>query len=230
MNEQLPKHLAVIMDGNGRWAKQRGLARAQGHRAGAEAVRVLLQECHKLEIPYVTVFAFSKENWRRPISEVEYLLDLFADFMQIEAAKMQEKGIRMEMIGDRGDLPERILNILDCAVQQTSSGDKMLFTLALSYSGRAELVEAARRLLVAGLSPADVDEITLRKYFYSPDLPDPDLLIRTSGELRLSNFMLFQCAYTELYFCDKFWPDFDPAALHDALQSYASRQRRFGLV
>ena len=218
------------MDGNGRWAKQRGLARERGHRAGAEAVRGLLRECHALEIPYVTVFAFSKENWRRPVSEVEYLFELFADFIQSEAAEMQEKGIRMEMIGDRADLPAQILNILDFAVQQTSPGDKMLFTLALSYSGRAELVEAARRLMASNLNLADVDEDELRRHLYSPELPDPDLLIRTSGELRLSNFMLFQCAYTELYFCDKLWPDFGATDLHIALQSYASRQRRFGRI
>lgn len=224
----LPRHIAVIMDGNGRWAKQRGLPRREGHEAGSEAVRALVRECRALGIPYLTVYAFSKENWQRPQAEVSHLFDLFTRFVRQEVPELIERDIRLGMIGDRADLPFSVRKALDYAINRTASGKSMLFTLALSYSGREEIVRAARTLIASGLKPGDVTEDRLRQALDNPGLPDPDLLIRTSGEQRISNFLLFQSAYTELYFSDKLWPDFDAAELHAALNSYAARTRRFG--
>lgn len=228
MKDTLPQHIAVIMDGNGRWAALRGLEREAGHQAGADALRCLLQECRGLEIPYVTVYAFSKENWQRPQKEIRYLFDLFSRFVQQEVPEMVRQGIRMEVIGDRGDLPLASRKALDYAIDRTAACKDMCFTLALSYSGREEILRAARALAAAGLKPEAITEERLRQELYSPALPDPDLLIRTSGELRLSNFLLFQCAYTEFFFSEKMWPDFDAEELRRALDSYACRQRRYG--
>lgn len=224
----LPRHIAVIMDGNGRWAKRRGLPRNEGHRAGSEAVRVLVRECRALNIPYVTVYAFSKENWQRPRAEVGFLFDLFTRFVRDEVPELLERDIRLDMIGDRDDLPFAARRALDYAMKRTAACRSMVFTLALSYSGREEILRAVRALLAAGLSPEECSEERFRREMYQADLPDPDLLIRTSGELRLSNFLLFQSAYTEMYFSPKLWPDFDAVELHEALRSYAGRERRFG--
>ncbi len=214
------------MDGNGRWAERRGLPRNEGHKAGAEAVRALVRECRALGVPYVTVYAFSKENWQRPKREVAYLFDLFLRFVREEVPELKERGIRLAMIGDRSDLPLPTRAALDHAVRETAGGRDMQLTLALSYSGRGEIVRAARAL--AGLRPEDITEERFRRELYEPSLPDPDLLIRTSGEQRLSNFLLFQCAYTEFYFSNALWPDFDAAELHRALDSFAARDRRYG--
>ncbi len=226
----LPRHIAVIMDGNGRWAKRRGLPRSEGHRAGAEAVRALVRECRTLGVPCVTVYAFSKENWNRPQAEVSFLFELFTRFVRDEVPELVERDIRLGMIGDRADLPLAARRALDYAMKRTASCRGMLFTLALSYSGREEIVRAARALAAAGLKPEECTEERFRRELYAPDLPDPDLLIRTSGELRISNFLLFQSAYTEMYFSSKLWPDFDAAELREALRSYAERERRFGRV
>ncbi len=227
-NATLPRHIAVIMDGNGRWAKRRGLPRSEGHRAGSEAVRVLVRECRTLGVPFVTVYAFSKENWQRPQAEVGFLFDLFTRFVRDEVPELVERDIRLNMIGDRADLPFAARRALDYAMKRTASCRGMVFTLALSYSGREEIVRAARALAAAGLKPEECTEERFRRELYAPDLPDPDLLIRTSGELRISNFLLFQSAYTEMYFSSKLWPDFDAAELRKALLSYAERERRFG--
>lgn len=224
----LPRHIAVIMDGNGRWAKRRGLSRREGHDAGSEAVRVLVRECRTLGIPYLTVYAFSKENWQRPQTEVSHLFELFTRFVGQEVPELIDRDIRLGMIGDRAELPFSVRKALDYAISRTAGGQSMLFTLALNYSGREEMVRAARALIASGLKAEDVTEERLRQALYNPALPDPDLLIRTSGEQRLSNFLLFQSAYTELYFSDKLWPDFDAAELRAALDSYAGRTRRFG--
>lgn len=230
---RIPRHVAVIMDGNGRWAQRRGLPRSEGHTRGAAAVRVLLMRCRTLGIPYVTVYALSRENLKRPPQEVKFLFELFIRFLKTELPEMERQGIRLGMIGDRRALPLSVRAALDYAVKKTSGGKEMLFTLALAYSGREEILRAARALAASGpgegADPQEQEE-AFRKGLYNPDLPDPDLLIRTSGELRLSNFLLFQSAYTELYFSDKLWPDFDDAELDRALAHYAGRSRRFGLT
>ncbi|MCH5276402.1 MAG: di-trans,poly-cis-decaprenylcistransferase [Desulfovibrionaceae bacterium] len=226
----LPRHIAVIMDGNGRWAQQRGLARSEGHRAGAGAVCALVRECRALGIPFVTLYAFSRENWQRPQTEVSFLFELFTRFVREELPGLLEQDIRLSMIGERTDLPFAARRAMDYAIQRTAACRGMVLTLALSYSGREEIVRAARALAATGLPPGEWTEESFRRGLYDPDLPDPDLLIRTSGELRISNFLLFQSAYTELYFSPGLWPDFDAAALREALQSYAERRRRFGRV
>lgn len=229
-NSTLPRHIAVIMDGNGRWARQRGLPRHEGHRAGSEAVRTLVRECRSLGVPYVTVYAFSKENWQRPQAEVSFLFELFTRFVRDEVPELVERDIRLAMIGDRSDLPFAARRALDYAMKRTAACRSMVFTLALSYSGREEILRATRALMAAGLRPEECSEERFRRELYQPELPDPDLLIRTSGELRISNFLLFQSAYTEMYFSSKLWPDFDAAELREALHSYAGRARRFGLT
>jgi undecaprenyl diphosphate synthase len=226
----LPRHIAVIMDGNGRWATQRGLRREEGHQAGAEAVRVLVRECRSLAIPYVTVYAFSKENWGRPEPEVRFLFELFTRFVRQEAPELIRRGIRLGMIGARDDLPPLARKAMDYALRKTASGRDMLFTLALSYSGREEVIRAAGILASSGAGLGAYTEEGFRRALYDPSLPDPDLIIRTGGEFRLSNFLLFQSAYAELHFSKKWWPDFNARDLRRALRDYAGRRRRFGLL
>ncbi len=228
MEERLPQHIAVIMDGNGRWAKERGLPRSEGHLAGVEAVRTLVRECRVRGIGHVTVYAFSKENWQRPEKEVRFLFDLFLRFIRQELPELMRQDIRLAFIGDRKDLPFAVRQALEYALKRTAGNASMVFTLAISYSGREEILHAARRALAAGLAPERLDEETFRSFLYAPGMPDPDLVIRTSGEERLSNFLLFQSAYAELYFSSVLWPDFDAKQLQKALDSYAGRTRRFG--
>ena len=228
MEERLPQHIAVIMDGNGRWAKERGLSRSEGHLAGVDAVRTLVEECRSRGVSYVTVYAFSKENWQRPEKEVTFLFDLFLRFIRQELPELMKQDIRLAFIGDRKDLPFTVRQALDYALRKTASNRSMTFTLAISYSGREEILNAARRALAAGVDPESLDEQAFRAFLYAPDMPDPDLVIRTSGEERLSNFLLFQSAYAELYFSPVLWPDFNAQELQKALDSYAGRTRRFG--
>ncbi len=228
MNASLPQHIAVIMDGNGRWAQQHGLSRSKGHRAGVDAVRTLVRECRKLNIPHLTVYAFSKENWQRPEAEVRFLFDLFLYFIHEELPELMKHDIRLSFIGDKNDLPLSVKQTLDYALRKTANNRSMVFTLAISYSGREEILHAVRQALSAGLAPSELTEERFRAFLYDPTLPDPDILIRTSGEERLSNFLLFQSAYTELYFCPVLWPDFQAAHLHEALDIYIGRTRRFG--
>ena len=220
------------MDGNGRWAQRRGLPRSEGHTRGVDTVRSLLTRCRTLGIPYVTVYALSRENLKRPPQEVKFLFELFIRFLKSELPELERQGIRLGMIGDRQALPMTVRAALDYGIKKTSGGE-MLFTLALAYSGREEIMRAARALTASGLddsAPLEAQEKAFRKGLYNPELPDPDLIIRTSGGLRLSNFFLFQSAYTEFYFSDKLWPDFDNAELDRALVHYAERSRRFGLT
>ncbi len=224
----LPAHIAVIMDGNGRWASKRGLPRTRGHLEGMEAVRTLVSECRSLGIPYVTLYAFSKENWRRPVTEVHFLFQLFQDFLRKELPYLMEQDIRLAFIGEKGDLPFAARQALSYALEKTSGNSSMRLTLAISYSGREEILNAVRRLLAEGVRPDELDGESFRQRLYSPDLPDPDLIIRTSGEKRISNFLLYQSAYAEFYFSSLLWPDFDAAELHRALEDYAGRERRFG--
>ena len=212
--EKLPAHIAIIMDGNGRWAQARGLPRSAGHRAGAEAVRTVVAECRGLGIRHLTLYAFSSENWNRPRSEISALFSLLLEFLRREVPLMEEKGIALNVLGDLDGLPLPQRTALRHAMGRTEAGREMTLNLALNYGGRAELVRAVRAFLRDNARPAGQ--------------PDPDLLIRTSGEQRLSNYLLYQCAYSELYFTPVPWPDFDAGQLREALAVYAGRSRRFG--
>lgn len=228
----LPRHVAVIMDGNGRWAQRQGLPRVRGHEAGAESVRAVVRTCRRLGVEALTLYAFSEENWARPKAEVAALWKLLGRFLKQERAEMLAQGIRLNAIGSLHKLPTATAQALRKVMADTAGGRQMVLTLALSYGGRQELTEAARRLcqrVAAGqLRPEDVDETAMAASLYTHDLPDVDFLIRTSGELRVSNFLLWQMAYAEFYFTELHFPDFREAALVEALAEYARRQRRFG--
>ncbi|WP_461208509.1 polyprenyl diphosphate synthase [Desulfocurvus sp. DL9XJH121] len=224
----LPKHLAVIMDGNGRWAKARGLSRSDGHREGTRAAKRLVSECRRLGIAHLTLYTFSRENWSRPKQEVAFLFDLLGEFLTSELPSLVERDIRLRILGEPGELPLATRTVLKRAVSQTRDCKTMTVNLALNYSGREEIVRAARRLVEDGVPAAEIDEAALAQRLYTGDQPDPDLVVRTSGEFRLSNYLLFQTAYSELYFTDVLWPDFDERELHKALEDFAGRKRRFG--
>ncbi len=230
--EKLPTHLALIMDGNGRWAKERMLRRIVGHRRGVETVRTIVEECSRIGIRYLTLFAFSSENWLRPKTEVRALMSLLKRYVRMEAKRMMQNNIRFNIIGNRSDLPGDVNAEIDDAIAQTAGNTGMTLTLALSYGGRQEIIRAATLLaadLAAGkISPETVSETEFERYLYSFGMPEPDLLIRTSGEMRISNFLLWQLAYTELYFTDVNWPDFSTAELHKAFRDFQARERRFG--
>ncbi len=232
--QRLPVHLAVIMDGNGRWAQQRMLKRIIGHQRGAETVKMVVEQASLLGIKYLTLFAFSAENWSRPALEVRALMTLLKKYIRQETARMMRKNIRYNVIGDRSELPDDVNETLDEAIHKTAANTGMVLTLALSYGGRQELCRAAARLAqdaVSGkLSPADITTDLFESYLDTGGLPDPDFLIRTSGEMRISNFLLWQLAYTELYFTDTNWPDFTINELHKALADFQSRERRFGMT
>jgi undecaprenyl diphosphate synthase len=220
--------VAIIMDGNGRWAERQGLPVAEGHRAGTRALRRTVEAAIDLGVETLVVYAFSTENWSRPAGEVDSLMDIFGETIERELPDLVRQGVRTRFIGRRdrasSDLQERMARL----EEETAGNDRLNLWVALDYGGRAELVEAARRLVESGIDPAEIDENVLRANLYAPELPDPDLLIRTSGELRISNFLLWQLAYSELAFVDTLWPDFGHAELEQALAAYASRRRRFG--
>ncbi len=224
----LPKHVAIIMDGNGRWAQARGLDRSEGHRAGVLAVREIVTFCRRKGIRHLTLYAFSSENWSRPASEVSTLFSLLVEFLGQEMPRMVREGIRLMVFGDPEALPLAARTALNLAVRSTAGGRNMTLNLALNYGGREEILRAARRLVEEGVRPEDVTEQAFADRLYSAGQPEPDLLIRTSGELRLSNFLLFQSAYTELFFTSTPWPDFTPECMEEALHDYAGRHRRFG--
>lgn len=232
--EKLPRHLAVIMDGNGRWAQERLLKRIVGHRRGVETVRIVVEECSRLGIGYLTLFALSSENLLRPKGEVRSLMALLKRYLEKEASRLMENNIRFNVIGDRSKLPDDINTAIDGTVGKTSANSGMVLTLALSYGARQEIARAAAGLahdVAAGtIRSGDVDEGLFARYLYTAGLPDPDLLIRTSGEMRISNFLLWQIAYAELYFTEVNWPDFNKEELHRALENYQSRERRYGLI
>ena len=233
---RIPAHVAVIMDGNGRWAKQRGLSRTQGHRAGAKAVERLADACLAVGIRYVTLFCFSSENWNRPQAEIAALFKMLDEYLHKELAPFRQKGINAVFTGQIDRLPAGLQKTIRDFESQNlpAEQEKMRLNLAISYGGREEITQAARRLAqqveTGALKSADITETLFERALYRPDIPDPDLLIRTSGELRISNFLLWQLAYTELYFTDTLWPDFSAEDLHEALTEYAKRQRRFGKV
>jgi len=232
--QNLPRHIAIIMDGNGRWAQKHTLGRISGHRKGADAVRATVRTCRELGIGYLTLYAFSVENWQRPTAEVEALMSLLEEFLEKEIGELAEKGIRLVTIGDLETLGAPLRKQLRQAMEKTAHNETMVLNVALSYGGRDEIVAAARKILRDGLAgritPGDITKEMFTDYLYTARMPDPDLLIRTSGEYRLSNFLLWQLAYTELYFTDVLWPDFRREDLLRAISAYQARERRFGLT
>lgn len=231
---KLPQHVAIIMDGNGRWAKSKGLPRIYGHKKGAEVAKKIIYKTRELGIPYLTLFAFSKENWLRPKEEVETLLDLLKIYLDTELEEMNKNGIRLKIIGDIEDLPRDLKEKLEFIERVTEKNKNMVLCLALSYGGKSEILKAvkkiAKEVIEGKISPEDIDEKLFRNFLDTKDIPDPDLLIRTSGEMRISNFLLFQLAYTEFYFTPVYWPDFDEIEYLKALKSYQQRERRFGRI
>ncbi len=221
-------HVAIIMDGNGRWARERGLPRIEGHRVGAQRVEDVVEWASDLGIDYLTLFAFSTENWKRPPDEVAFLFDLFVRFMSSKVEKMKREGVRMKIIGRKDSLPEKVRKTWDWIERETREGKKITVVVALNYGGRAEIVDAVNSMISRGVDR--VDEETFKEYLYFPEMPDPDLVIRTSGEMRISNFLLWQIAYSELYFMEKYWPDFEREDLVKALEDFSRRERRFGGV
>ncbi len=224
----LPQHIAIIMDGNGRWAAQRNLPRSAGHQAGGETVRRVVARCRELNIPYLTLYAFSKENWRRPSDEIKFLFDLLVKFLKNEINLLQEQNIRLNILGDITQLPLLTRRSIAGVCKQTQNNSAMTLNLALNYSGREEIALACRKAMAADISPEDLTPETLAGYLYTAGQPDPDLIIRTSGELRLSNFLLFQAAYSEFYSTPVLWPDFTVQDLDLALNDFATRERRYG--
>lgn len=224
----VPQHIAIIMDGNGRWAKRRLMPRVAGHRKGVEALRGVIRACAERGVSHLTVFAFSSENWRRPQDEVTLLMELFMRALENEVARLHENGIRFRVIGDLTGFSRRIQILIRDAEALTRDNTRLTFTVAANYGGRWDIVQAMKKLMAAGVSPDEVDEAALARQLSIADMPEPDLFIRTGGEKRISNFLLWQLAYTELYFTDALWPDFDPAALDEAIASYRTRERRFG--
>lgn len=228
----LPRHVAIIMDGNGRWAKKQGLRRTLGHQNAAKAVRAAVQACGDLGIPYLTLFAFSTENWTRPDSEVSFLMTLLSKTIQSEVAELHEKGIKLMAIGQTDDLPKKVLKQLEKAIELTKYNTKATLTLALSYGSKNEILQAIKNIsedVKSGkLDSSEINESLFEQYLYTRYMPNVDLLIRTSGEHRISNFLLWQIAYAELYFTEVLWPDFREEDIYKAVQSYSKRERRYG--
>ena len=229
----VPKHLAIIMDGNGRWAQAHGLSRSEGHRAGSRQVEVIADAAIAEGVEVLTLYAFSTENWNRPKLEVETLMTLFAEYAQHSLEGLQRRGIRLRTIGRMEGLPMLPRMALKHAVDATAKNTTLTLNIALNYGGRAELADAASKVVAARVKSGDASPITEEEFasaLYAPDLPPPDLLIRTGGELRISNFLLWELSYAEFYFTETLWPEFGPADLHAAIAEYANRQRRFGKV
>jgi undecaprenyl diphosphate synthase len=225
---RLPHHVAIIMDGNGRWAEQRHLPRVEGHRAGTEAVRETVETAARLGLDVLTLYAFSIENWKRPATEVSVLMRLLKRYLRSELDTLLRNDIRFQVIGRMEELAPDVRDELNAAIERTRGSRGMLFNIALNYGGRAEIVDAARRALEAGIRPEDLDEQRFAGYLYTSGQPDPDLLIRTSGEMRVSNFLLWQIAYAEIYVTETLWPDFRRRHLLDAVLAFQKRERRYG--
>ncbi len=230
--ERWPRHVAIIMDGNGRWAVERDLPRIEGHRRGVASVRKTTEECSRLGIEQLTLYCLSSENWKRPHPEIEFLMHLLQQYMIEERTTTMQNNLRVRMIGRRTDIPEPVLRELDKTVEMTASNSGMWLNLAINYGARAELVDAVRAIgeKVAGgeLSAEAIDESTIASHLYTAGLADPDLLIRTAGEMRISNFLLWQISYAEIWVTEKSWPDFDESTLHEAIRDFAGRNRKFG--
>ncbi len=230
--ERVPRHVAVIMDGNGRWAQERNQPRIAGHRAGAKAVRDIVTECDRLGIRYLTLYSFSMENWKRPADEVRSLMELYLEYLVKERKELIDNNIRFLQFGRREGLPGPVLSEVDRTIEISSHCTGLTLCMALNYGARTEITDAVRAIaekVRAGLlRPADISEDTISRHLYTAGIPDPDLLIRTAGELRVSNYLLWQISYAEIYVTDVYWPDFRVTDLHEALREYASRSRRFG--
>ena len=226
--EQLPSHIAIIMDGNGRWAAQRHLPRVEGHRAGITAVRQVVEVSARLGIEVLTLYAFSMENWKRPRAEVSTLMTLLKRYLRLELGTLMDNNIRFLVVGREDELAADVREELSLAVRQTAANSGMRFNIALNYGGRAEIVDAARRAMRSGLVPEELDEARFAGFLYTAGQPDPDLLIRTSGEMRVSNFLLWQIAYAEIWVTETLWPDFRAPHLFEAILAYQKRERRYG--
>lgn len=230
--ERRPRHIAVIMDGNGRWAQQRNLPRIEGHRRGVTSVRRTVEECARLGIEQLTLYCLSSENWKRPRHELDFLMHLLEQYMIEERSTLMENDIVVQIIGRRDGIPERVLREMDKTIELSASNGGTRLCLAINYGGRAEMVDAVRRIagkVRDGLLDVDaIDEQTLADHLYTAGMPDPDLLIRTAGEMRISNFLLWQISYAELWVTERCWPEFETADLHQAIRDYAARERRFG--
>ena len=226
--ERLPAHVAIIMDGNGRWAAQRHLPRVEGHRAGIDSVRDVVETSARAGIDVLTLYAFSVENWKRPRTEVSTLMMLLKHYLRLELATLLRNNIRFQVIGRSEELASDVRHELDIGIRQTDANTGMLFNIALNYSGRAEIVEAARRAITSGMAADELDERRFGDFLYTAGQPDPDLLIRTSGEMRVSNFLLWQIAYSEIWVTETLWPDFRRRHLLEAIVAYQKRDRRYG--
>lgn len=225
---KIPVHVAIIMDGNGRWAKQRGLPRTEGHRAGTENMRPVLTAAVEFGIKMLTVYAFSTENWGRPEDEVRGLMAILEDTITRETPELHKNGVRLRHIGSLEGVSEQMKQAIQSAIELTQHNDRITLNVAFNYGGRAEILNAVKRMLQEGVTPNQIDEKFFERYLYTAGLPDPDLIIRTAGEMRLSNFLIWQAAYAEYYSTPTYWPDFDKAELYKALVAFSQRQRRFG--
>ena len=226
--ENLPQHVAIIMDGNRRWARKEGLSRQAGHRAGTENIRRVIQIFARYEVPILTLFAFSTENWVRPKREVNALIRLIGHFIDRELQALDENGVRLRHLGNLDPLSPALQARVEEAVEATKNNDRITVNVAFNYGGRTEILDAVRRIVEDGVAPERIDEALFSRYLFTDDLPDPDLIIRTAGEMRISNFLLWQGAYSELFFVDDYWPDFGVTHVDDVLTAYGRRRRRFG--
>jgi undecaprenyl diphosphate synthase len=224
----IPRHVAIIMDGNRRWARHRGVPEAEGHAAGVEAIRPVLKHAVRRGIEVLSLYAFSRENWSRSSDEVRTLFTLLEGAIRDETPELIEQGVRVQLLGRLDELPDPMRRSIDEALAATSGGRRLTLNICFNYSGRTEIVDAVRRCIAEGMERDAIDEAAISARLYTADLPEPDLLIRTGGDQRISNFLIWQAAYAELYFCDQLWPDFDPDAFDAALEAYARRSRRFG--
>lgn len=227
---RVPEHIGIIMDGNGRWAKQRGLPRHEGHRQGTENLREILQACGDFGVKYLTIYAFSTENWGRPRLEIQFLMRILETVIDRELAELHEKGVRLRHIGKPEGLTKKLARKVADAVELTKDNDSVILNVAFDYGGRAEVVRACQEIIKVGLDPDEVSEEVFSQYLYTAEQPDPDMIIRTGGDMRISNFMIWQAAYAEIYVADIFWPDFGREELYKAIESFNHRERRFGLV
>jgi undecaprenyl diphosphate synthase len=227
---QVPQHVGIIMDGNGRWARARGLPRAAGHRAGTENLRRVLRAAVEFGVPILTIYAFSTENWSRPEGEVKALLTILERVIDRELRELHEEGVQLRHVGRLEHLPPSLQNKVQEAIDLTKDNGRLILNVAFDYGGRAEIVDAIRRIINEGIRAEDVDESLISRYLYTAGLPDPDLIVRTSGEMRISNFLIWQGAYAEYYVTPALWPDFDKDELYRTLEAYGERERRFGLV
>ena len=227
--DEIPRHIAVVMDGNGRWAQERGLRRTEGHIKGEDALFECIEGALELGIEWVTVYAFSTENWRRPKEEVKFIVNFNRDTLRKRRDELHERDVRIRSMGRRNwRMPKGLLRVIDDSVDLTKDNTRMTFTIAFNYGGRAEIVDAVQDLVRSGVKADKIDEKMISRHMYDPEMPDPDLVIRTSGESRISNFLVWQVAYSEFLFLDSLWPDFDRTSVYDAVREYQARSRRYG--